>query len=475
MRENSRRSAVSSRRGKRAEKSDLQRRAERALGRFKNDARRPVVVEFAGVPKAGKTSTIAQVQGFFKRCGFRVKVVVERASVCPIKDKKLAIFNVWTACTTLAQVLENTQEPPRFDDPQILVLDRGLFDVVTWLRMADRLSRIRTTDRTVIEQFLLLSEWKSRITGVVVMTASPRDAMRREAGHLPVLDADGSIMRSTIMNDEVLRQMVETTRECVGALKGPFRIFEVNTSIGETKDDPKATAEVVAAQILTWIEDDLREDILHLPKAQLVPLFAGRVSLRGAEAIPVMESFGIDGVFKAREEVEGDSSVVQALPVVIVRRKNGDVLRLRRSERKNTNPLHEKLVIWAGGHVRREDGTNGEAILRGAQRELQEELCLNVESDELRFLGSVYADAGGNTSKHVALVFEWRAETDDVAVTLSSAEFFERRGTSLSGTFVSPAELAEDVASGRMSEVWSVEIVREILSLMIEEDQPKLF
>jgi len=277
------------------------------------------------------------------------------------------------------------------------------------------------------------------------------------------------------MNEEVLKQMRDTTRECVKNLEGAFRIREVDTSSGTTSSDPKVTAEVVADQILTWIEDELREDILYLPKGELAELFGVKVSLSGQDAVTVIQAFSDKGVFKPRTEVEDNVSLVQALPIVIVRRKNGDVLLLRRSERSETNPLHEKLVIWAGGHVRREDGTNGHAILRGAQRELQEELRLNVEPEELRLFGAVYADEGGKTSKHAALVFEWRADTDDIAITLSSSEFFERRGTSLSGTFVPVSQLAEDVASKKISEVWSVEIIREILSLPVDEPQPRLF
>jgi predicted ATPase len=132
-------------------KSELQIRAEAAAKKFQIDARRPVVIEFAGVPKAGKTSTIAQIQNFLKRCGFRVQVVIERASVCPIRDKKHFTFNIWTAATTLSQILQQTQEPPRAEDPQILILDRGLFDSVTWLTMMDKLSRIRSEDRRIGE------------------------------------------------------------------------------------------------------------------------------------------------------------------------------------------------------------------------------------------------------------------------------------------------------------------------------------
>ena len=159
-------------------------------------ARKPLVIEFAGVPKAGKTTTLTNVQTFLKRCGFRTDVVIERASVCPIRDKKHANFNVWTACTTLAQILEKTQNPPRPDDPHILFLDRGIFDSICWMTMMEQISRIRSDERKLIQKFLTIDDWKKRISAVFVMLASPQDAMKREQGILPVEGAQGSIMKS---------------------------------------------------------------------------------------------------------------------------------------------------------------------------------------------------------------------------------------------------------------------------------------
>ena len=181
------------------------------------------------------------------------------------------------------------------------------------------------------------------------------------------------------------------------------------------------------------------------------------------------------GQFRSRDKVEGDATLVQALPVVIVRNKTGDVLRLRRKEASDSNPLHEKLVIWAGGHVRIEDGSNGEAVLRCAIRELQEELRLSVEADELKLLGSVYVPTGERTSKHVAVVYEWRADSYDVTVALSNAEFFERRGNSLSGRFVSLDTLVNDVLNSKIEEVWSQEIIREFLAPDASVFPPRLF
>ena len=171
-----------------------------------------------------------------------------------------------------------------------------------------------------------------------------------------------------------------------------------------------------------------------------------------------------DSDFRPREEVEEDGSRVQVLPIVIVRNANGKVLRLRRREKIDANVLHNKIVIWAGGHVRCEDAVNGDPLIHCAVRELEEELRIQIEPSSLRVIGAIYFDNGGRTSRHVAVAYEWRAPTDDVSVVLSRSEFFERRGTSLSGSFASVDDLAEDVENKKRKEPWSVELIREYLA-----------
>jgi hypothetical protein len=90
-------------------------------------------------------------------------------------------------------------------------------------------------------------------------------------------------------------------------------------------------------------------------------------------------------------------------------------------------------------------------------------------------VGAVYSDTGERIAKHVAIAYEWRAATDDVAMVLSRAEFFERRGTSLSGRFVSIENLARDVKEERISEPWSVELVREYLAKNTFPSSSRLF
>ena len=451
--------------------SCLQDRAERAAAQFAEKARKPLVIEFAGVPKAGKTTTLTNVSTFLKRCGFRTAIVVERASICPIQDKKHATFNVWTACTTLAQVLEKTQTPPRADDPQILFLDRGLFDSICWITMMERISRIRPDERELIQQFLMIDNWRKRISAVFAMLASPRDAMEREQGVLPVKGTGGSIM-----NPDVLSQIKEVNKQCIDQLAEDFRIFPVDTSLGDTRGDPRRTAEVVVEAILGLIEEQVAEDIMSCPKESVLRTFSGEGFIRGAQATDLIREFveADQHSFRPRDEVEADEVRVQAIPIVIVRSASGHVLRLRRRERRADNPLHDKIVIWAGGHVRREDSVNGDPLVQCAVRELEEELRLEVDGASLQLIGAVYLDNGGRTSKHVGVVYEWRASTGDVAVVLSRSEFFERRGTSLSGSFAPVEALTKDVDNEKVVEAWSVELIREYLAKGSGEYTPRL-
>ncbi len=443
-------------------KSRLQQRAESLAREFKKKGRKPVVIEFAGSPKAGKTTTISAVQTFLKRCGFKVETVIERASICPIRDKRHANFNIWTACTTLAQILEKTQHQqmpePHPDAPEVLILDRGLFDSIVWLARMEQVAKIKSEDRELAEHFLLVPDWRKRISGVIVMTASADDSMLREKGDLPVEGAAGSIM-----NEDWLGQFKESILQTCGRLDRQFRIFRMDTSQPDTTR--AKAAEKVAGIILDLVNEQLEEDILCAAKTHITALFSDRDWATGQAAIAVAEHFAKSGSFVPRADAENSKDLLQALPVVVVRTKSGGVLQLRRREKSVTNPLHERIAIWAGGHVRKEDATNGNSLISGALRELQEELRLSPEPESLELIGTIYSDVGGSTSKHVAIVYQWTAPTDEVDVVLSGTEFFERRGTSLSGKFVAVAELLDYIAAdGQKLELWSELIVRKMLS-----------
>ncbi len=267
----------------------------------------------------------------------------------------------------------------------------------------------------------------------------------------------------SIMNEDILTQIRKTNVQCIEELQKDFRIFPVDTSNGETREDPKRTAEVVAEAILGLVEGHVAEDILSCPKETITQSFGDNNFIGRDQAEALLRCFRDDaqGTFEPRDEVEVNASRVQALPIVVVRNQSGEVLRLRRRESSTDNPLHDKVVIWAGGHVRCEDAIGGDPIIHCVVREIEEELRLQIEPSSLQLIGAIYFDNGGSTSKHVAIAYEWRAPTNDVSVVLSRSEFFERRGTSLSGSFADVNDLTSDVkASKSLQEPWSVELIR---------------
>ena len=172
----------------------------------------------------------------------------------------------------------------------------------------ERLERIRPQDRQLIEKFLRIDDWRKRISAVFVMTVSPTDSMIREKGLLPVDGGKGSIM-----NPDVLNQMLNTTKEAAERMKNDFRIFNIDTSSGQAKDGAKKTAEIVADLALNVIEEHLREDILSLPKAEVTKPFGAKRCLSVAEATALVAAFNKTGNFAPREQVEADKSRVQAL------------------------------------------------------------------------------------------------------------------------------------------------------------------
>jgi predicted NUDIX family phosphoesterase len=155
------------------------------------------------------------------------------------------------------------------------------------------------------------------------------------------------------------------------------------------------------------------------------------------------------------------SLAFSSLTVVVVRNRSGHILRLIRKEREPTNQLHKKITVWAEGHVRKADSQIGiGAITNGAIRELQEELRIYTTPNHLVLLGAVYVPFTPRTKKHMAFVYEWRADTDDVEIALCNAEFEEKAGTSLSGAFLPPEEI---VAEKDELEDWSKEILGNLI------------
>src|SRR5882762_953575 len=114
-------------------------------------SKRAFVIEFAGTPKSGKSTTVEAIRHFLSRHGFRVHVLSERAALCPIPMKGHLFFNTWCASSMLAELLANVET-----ETDIIIIDRGLFDALVWLTLQEQRGELTEAEAGTIEAFLLL-------------------------------------------------------------------------------------------------------------------------------------------------------------------------------------------------------------------------------------------------------------------------------------------------------------------------------
>ncbi|HEY7199303.1 MAG TPA: hypothetical protein VIC57_03775, partial [Candidatus Dormibacteraeota bacterium] len=134
---------------------------------------RALVVEFAGTPRAGKTTALNSLSRVLEAEGYQVGVVEEQAPSSPVRGKRDKDFNVWTAATTVARMVEAVHV-----DTDIVLVDRGVLDAMCWLDWHLRCGQLDSRERATIDRFLLT---RSRsVDLVLLMTVTPQVALARD-------------------------------------------------------------------------------------------------------------------------------------------------------------------------------------------------------------------------------------------------------------------------------------------------------
>lgn len=438
--------------------TEMDRRAADILGRIpfvvekERMTRRPVFVEFSGTPKAGKTTSVDKIERFLRHNGFKVVRLTEKASAAPIRNKDYILFNVWTACTTLAQIAE---EYDRCDSHFVLV-DRGLFDALWWFEWMHMTGKITDTEKKRIWDFLTLDPWLRAIDVVLVMKASPDKAMVRERDDLPT-DKEGKIMHPV-----VLQQLNECMERVAAEWRTRFsKIVEIDV------DAVEGVTERITGEILQTMEEFLDEEVVVIPKGEIAAIGVKPGLVKDPKVFQrLRECLALKSKVLRKSIAEGDTNSVMVVPCGVIR-FNDEVLVLRRREIDTRHRLHDKFVIWAGGHIRGEDRRNGlpveESCLR---RELNEELWIRTD---FRYepIGCVLDTSTERSSRHVGMVFDVVVESPDVAVHLQRdfREFREGRGKSVSGKFFEVRNIERKYIE--QMERWSYLLLREHFGLTL--------
>lgn len=87
------------------------------------------VIEFMGMPKAGKTTAIEVAKGYLKKNNKKVRVVYEGARVSPLDKNERFLYNSWSFHSTINRILE-----ARLNYYDFILIDRGVYDHIAFSR-----------------------------------------------------------------------------------------------------------------------------------------------------------------------------------------------------------------------------------------------------------------------------------------------------------------------------------------------------
>jgi predicted NUDIX family phosphoesterase len=412
-------------------------------------APRPLVIEFAGTPKSGKSTSVEAVRHFLSRHGFRVHVLAERAAVCPIPMKGHLFFNTWCATSMLAELLANIET-----DTDVILVDRGIFDALVWLTLQQKRGELNASEVTAIEGFLLLERWRSLVDLAVVMSVPADQALARENAQR--ITAKGG----SIMNPDVLTAITAAVSDSIDRYGSYFRgVLPHSTGAAGVRQSTVA----LAGELLSCLEAFLNPEILVVPRTQIEQLSLANggafdeVSLRGALKC-VTES----GFFIHRAEAESDSradlvQIVSCATLWCDKR----VFLFQRKENDPKYRLYGKTTIWQGCHVGKREGVSiRDLLLEELRDRIARSLFLSrVFPTEL--LGYCWDATDPHSSRHFGFVFRMEIDNPHTAADLRKKEFRKKRGHGWVGQFDAVSDLRSNQDPLNL-ETWSRAILRHV-------------
>mgnify|MGYP004619266283 CR=1 FL=1 len=91
--------------------------------------KRPIVIEFSGLPNSGKTTLLFNLKEFFKDSKIKTLIVWETAEILPSVIPSGSIAqNLWITLETIQKNLELKY----VEDFDLILLDRGLYNQLYW-------------------------------------------------------------------------------------------------------------------------------------------------------------------------------------------------------------------------------------------------------------------------------------------------------------------------------------------------------
>ena len=418
---------------------ELQKLAEEVLSlKQEHRQKRPIVIEFSGSPKAGKTSCINSLELFLKRNGFTVDIVQERASVCPVSDKQSPMFNLWTACMSLAGLIGILENKKNHVD--VLILDRGIFDALCWFQWLVDNKKMEKEQKEITEKFLLMEELVKCIDIVFAFCASPKVSIEREYATL-LTDKLGSIM-----NERVLGEYLKSIEDTIDNKSGFFhKVFKIETSC---KNQDEVGKEVTTITLET-LKDLLMERIGYFEKNEdLEKVLLSQKVFDDNQLRNVLSQIKFD----LRDKVEEKFDFLQPIPIAVITNKSKNkilVIKKNKNAVSEFSPERDKVLLYIGGHSRYEDATEVTShdfisICKSTlRREIKEEIGISIALNGIQPF-YIYTPNNERSEKHLAVCFLVPIEEEGIKLHLDSNELILNKGKSKSGRFLTIDEICQE-------------------------------
>lgn len=238
-------------------------------------AGRPFVVEFAGSPRAGKSTLLRGLERFLKRNGYSVAVVDEPLVDCGVGDKRDLACNVWTICRTLERVLELPDSARH-----VVLFDRGLFDRLCWLNWYRRTGQLSDQEYRVISEFIRLPRWRQMVDVVFVLTARPAVAIERELAH--------QVTRRTgqIVNETTLLELNEAIKSMARAARPVMNRIHLDTSDHDEQQTLRWISITVLRGLARFVDHGIADGIAEDTRRELIELKSRSISPADSSAAP---------------------------------------------------------------------------------------------------------------------------------------------------------------------------------------------
>lgn len=428
--------------------------------------RRPIIIEFSGSPKAGKTSCINSLKQFLKRNGFEVEVIQERASICPVSDKQSPMFNIWTSCMSLAGLIGIVEDKKSTCD--VIILDRGVFDALCWFEWLTAYNKMESDFQKKVCEFLLRKEFVGLIDIVFSFTVEPETSIEREYANL-LTDQIGSIMNLEVLGE--YKKAVDVT------VQKNKKLFKNIIPIDTNKSTQDEVGKEVTQKTLETLSNLLDKKIgyITINKALEGTLNEIPVGSTNIMHIPLQHI-----KFDKRLLVEQEAKKLQPIPILVLtdmEEKRIFSVKKRNEALSKNSTEKNKLLLYVGGHIRAEDVVNGrkgdylQTCREALQREVKEELGISIA---LKNVEPIYIyGKGEQEKKHIAICYKYPIQTDGLKITMDSHELIKNSGTTKSGKFL---ELSDIIDGKEEIEQWSALILNYYWGIEIEaERQMSLF